>query len=361
MKTNHKVIFTSASKMVDIKDETMDLVVTSPPYPMIEMWDKLFSSQNSEIKIALETHNGPLAFELMHKELDKIWDELHRIMAPGGIVCINIGNATRTVHKNFQLYNNHSRITHYMNKIGFQSLPEILWRKQTNAPNKFMGSGMLPPGAYVTLEHEFILVFRKGAKRDFSKDKAPLRRESAFFWEERNIWFSDVWDLKGTTQKLKTEKSRERSAAFPFDLAYRLINMYSIKNDTVLDPFMGTGTTALAALCSERNSIGFEIDPNLQEEIFDKLTHAKDYLNNIIETRINNHIEFIQERIVAKGPTKYTNKVYGFPVVTSQELELFIKNIVSISEKEKNVVEAKYTNTPQVKISVDGNDLKNQI
>ncbi len=357
MTTQHKMIFKSASNMSDIKDESIELVVTSPPYPMIEMWDEIFGLQNTEIQSALESNNGSLAFELMNQELDKVWSELYRIVVPGGIVCINIGDATRTVDKNFQLFNSHSRITYFMNKIGFQSLPEILWRKQTNAPNKFMGSGMLPPGAYVTLEHEFILVFRKGTKREFSIQHSSLRRESAFFWEERNIWFSDVWDFKGTTQKLKTENSRERSAAFPFDLAYRLVNMYSVKNDTVLDPFMGTGTTALAAICSQRNSIGYEIDSNLKEEIFDKLLHSKDYLNKVIETRINNHIEFIQERIVEKGPTKYVNNIYGFPIVTNQEVELFIKNIQSISKNENDIVISSYIDTPQLKIELARNDL----
>ena len=105
--------------------------------------------------------------------------------------------------------------------MGFTNLPEIIWRKPTNSPNKFMGSGMLPAGAYVTLEHEFILIFRKGGKRIFKSDAEKLKRQqSAFFWEERNVWFSDLWTLTGTNQKLNNKNSRERSAAYPFDLAY---------------------------------------------------------------------------------------------------------------------------------------------
>jgi DNA modification methylase len=122
-----------------------------------------------------------------------------------------------------------------MQKLGFSALPAILWRKQTNAPNKFMGSGMMPPGAYVTLEHEYILILRKGNKREFTSIKEKQnRRESAFFQEERNFWFSDVWmDLKGTTQNLFDNKATERSAAYPFELPYRLISMFSVKSDTV--------------------------------------------------------------------------------------------------------------------------------
>src|SRR5206468_5334175 len=104
----------------------------------------------------------------------------------------------------FILYPNHVRIASHLVRLGFNPLPAILWRKQTNAPNKFMGSGMFPPGAYVTLEHEYVLIVRKGDKRAFDSEVIrSRRRESAFFWEERNDWFSDVWfDLKGTGQNL---------------------------------------------------------------------------------------------------------------------------------------------------------------
>ena len=88
-------------------------------------------------------------------------------------------------------------------KLGFINLPNILWHKTTNAPNKFMGSGMLPCGAYVTLEHEWILIFRKGGKRVYKKtEEKEIRRDSSFFWEERNIWFSDIWEIKGVKQPL---------------------------------------------------------------------------------------------------------------------------------------------------------------
>ena len=231
MITTHKIIYKDSKQMKDLADESIDLVVTSPPYPMIEMWDQIFASQNEKIGRALKKKDGPAAFELMHQELDKVWDELYRVLKEGGIACINIGDATRTINSHFALYTNHSRIHTYMQKLGFSALPAILWRKQTNAPNKFMGSGMMPPGAYVTLEHEYVLMLRKGNKKEFNtNDEKKLRRESSFFWEERNNWFSDVWmDLKGTSQNLFDIKTRGRSAAFPFELPYRLIAMFSIK------------------------------------------------------------------------------------------------------------------------------------
>ena len=153
--------------MNQIESESIQLIVTSPPYPMIEMWDELFSNQSSEIKKALERGDGITAFELMHKILDDSWKECYRVLENGGFICINIGDATRSMKKEFQMYSNHSRIIKCLTELGFQILPEILWRKQTNAPNKFMGSGMLPAGAYVTLEHEYILILRKGNKREF--------------------------------------------------------------------------------------------------------------------------------------------------------------------------------------------------
>ena len=200
MKTQHKFIFQNSKQMGALPSERADLVVTSPPYPMIKMWDKIFCDLNPSIENALDSSAGMEAFELMHQQLDPVWDEVFRVLKNGRFACINIGDAVRTINGDFQLYTNHSRILSYMQKLGFSSLPAILWRKQTNAPDKFMGSGTLPANAYVTLEHEYILIFRKGSKRVFNKpEEKQLRRESAFFWAERNTWFSDIWfDIKGT-------------------------------------------------------------------------------------------------------------------------------------------------------------------
>ena len=201
MKSSHKIIIGDARQLNSISDESVDLIVTSPPYPMIEMWDNVFSKLNPSIDDALKKNDGQKAFNLMHNELDKVWKECCRLLKPGCIACINIGDAVRTINGSFKMYSNHSRIINYMCNLGFDQLPDILWRKQTNAPNKFMGSGMLPACAYVTYEHEYILIFRKGEKRVFNNNgEKENRRASAFFWEERNVWFSDVWnDLKGTT------------------------------------------------------------------------------------------------------------------------------------------------------------------
>jgi DNA modification methylase len=345
--TKHEILVGAADKrMESIDDRTVNLVVTSPPYPMIEMWDEIMANQNPTIVNAQAVGNGSLSFELMHQELDKIWTQVERVLAPGGFACINIGDATRTINEHFTLYNNHSRIVSTFVKLGFANMPNIIWRKQTNAPNKFMGSGMLPAGAYVTLEHEWILIFRKGGKRVFkTEEEKALRRESAFFWEERNIWFSDLWDLKGTKQKIENQESRNRSAAYPFELPYRLINMYSVKGDTVLDPFLGTGTTTLAAITSERNSIGIEIDSSFVQIVDENVNNAAPaQLNRYIENRVEQHKIFLHNRSndAKKNEIKHFNPHLNLPVMTSQETGIKVSYLRDV-KKIKEGFEAYYT------------------
>ena len=349
MKAIHKIFFQDARNLKEIASESVDLVVTSPPYPMIGMWDDMFGSQNPEIQKALARDDSRRAYELMHKILDSVWDELFRVLKDGRFACINIGDATRKIKDDFCLYPNHARILNYLLEIGFSALPDILWRKQTNAPNKFMGSGMLPAGAYVTLEHEYILIVRKGSKREFkTEDEKKNRRESALFWEERNSWYSDIWtDIKGTEQKLANTTSRLRSAAFPFDLVYRLINMYSVKGDIVLDPFLGTGTTVVAAMTSGRNSIGVEIDKGFQETICPIAQQIVDFSNGYLGDRLIRHFEFVKNRIQNSKPLKYTNIHYGCPVMTSQEQFVFLNDLKAIQVLGDNIFEVMYSTKPQ--------------
>jgi len=316
---------------------------------MIEMWDEMFAQQSSSVKKALKIKNGFNAFEMMHQVLDPIWKEVYRVLKFGGFACINIGDATRTINGNFVLYPNQMRILKSALELGFSALPYMLWRKQTNAPNKFMGSGMLPAGAYVTLEHEYILILRKGPKREFKKEEdKKVRRESAFFWEERNRWFSDVWfDVKGTPQALNDKDSRQRSAAYPFEVVYRLINMYSAKGDIVLDPFLGTGTTTAAAIASGRNSIGYEIDPAMEKAIDRIKDVIVDSSKQLIRKRLAKHMEFVVERLKTKGGFKYENMHYGFPVMTAHEKELILNDPMDITQPERGEFKVNYSDKPQ--------------
>jgi len=343
MKTNHQIIFGNSCNMQEISSEKVNLIVTSPPYPMIEMWDEQFSVLNTEIKEALQQEDGMRAYFLMNDELNRTWKEVDRVLTSGGIVCINIGDATRKLGKSFQLYANHSQIISFFEKMGYQVLPPIIWRKQSNKPNKFMGSGMLPPNAYVTLEHEYILIFRKGSLKKFKDSDKLKRQESAYFWEERNVWFSDVWtDLKGISQKMNHKDLRNRSAAYPFELAYRIINMYSINGDTVLDPFLGTGTTTLAAMCSARNSIGYEIDGNFEDIIDDRLDEFTKFSREIIVDRFIKHSSFVEKRYSEKKEFKHTSLNYGFPVITNQEKNILIPFLDKIEKVSKNKFEVNY-------------------
>jgi DNA modification methylase len=331
METKHLLIAQNSNNMSFIDDNSIHLTVTSPPYPMIEMWDDIFGSMNYEIKIELEKGNGAKAFELMHKELDKVWSELYRVTSPGGIVAINVGDATRTINNEFQIYMNGARIISYMREIGFSALPQIIWRKATNSPTKFMGSGMYPGGAYVTLEHEHILIFRKGNKRTYKGDSLIKRRESAYFWEERNVWFSDLWNIKGERQAANLGQSRDRTAAYPLELPLRIINMYSKYGDNILDPFLGTGTTTLASMILARNSIGIDIDPSFINSFDSRLFDLSQTNNQYYLDRITNHLDYVHN---SGKNFKYFAEKIDSPVMTKQETEIRFYSIDDISRKE---------------------------
>ncbi|MBD3212909.1 MAG: site-specific DNA-methyltransferase [Candidatus Lokiarchaeota archaeon] len=337
MKTTHTIFFDDSKDMGEIKSNSIDLLITSPPYPMIEMWDELFSSKDDRIGLALKNEKGKLAYDLMHENLSEVWEECVRVVKESGIICINIGDATRKIGKTFQLFPNHVKVSQFFQDNGSIPLPMILWRKPTNSPTKFMGSGMLPSNAYVTLEHEYILLFRNGLKNRKFPPNSETRYNSAFFWEERNRWFSDIWkDMRGVSQTLQNNGDlRERSAAFPLELPYRLINMFSVYGDTVLDPFWGTGTTTLAAMILARNSIGFELDSefiSIFEENIKKIKMINETFN---KKRIKSHIRSV-ENYSKRNHIKYTSINYRFPVITSQEQNILFYSIQDIISDEHN-------------------------
>lgn len=348
MTARQSYVFSSAESLDPVPDRSVALVVTSPPYPMIGMWDGVFSGQCEGAGAALARGDGNTAFELMHRLLDRVWAECARTLLPGGYLCINIGDAVRTVDGTFRLYPNHARVLAACTSLGLDALPLILWRKPTNAPNKFMGSGMLPAGAYVTLEHEYILIFRKKGRRLFpTPAERTLRRESGLFWEERNVWFSDLWEFRGARQNgLAGIETRSRSAAFPFELAFRLVNMFSVRGDTVLDPFLGTGTTSLACIASGRNCIGYEIDRPLGQTVPASVRSFAPTLNAGIASRLSRHLEFVERYRRERGEPKYRNRVHGFPVVTAHETGIALPFVSRITVG-PDTVESEYTLRPE--------------
>ena len=326
--TTHKIVVANSRNLVSIPTASVQLIVTSPPYPMIEMWDSVFSEQDPTIQTALEAGNGLSAYNKMHAILNEIWAECDRVLIDSGFICINIGDATRTIQNNFRLYANHAQIITFFQNKGYSVLPDIHWRKPSNAPNKFMGSGMYPAGAYVTYEHEYILIFRKGGKRTFSGKEKLRRQKSAYFWEERNIWFSDLWEMKGTSQIIAASSAgRDRNASYPFEIPYRLVNMYSAEGDMVLDPFAGLGTTNLACMASNRNSVGIEIDPTIAELALKNMSVSPHKLNAVVDTRLANHIAFIESLPVEQQEKCYENNAHRFKVKTKQETAIKIDHI----------------------------------
>jgi len=218
---------------------------------MIPQWDGLFRAL------------GATDYPGMLRVLADAWGECHRVLAPGGILAANVGDAMRSQNGEFRLWPNPAETLVAASRIGFVPLPYILWKKPTNRPNAFLGSGFLPPNAYVTLDCEYILLFRKGSLRRFPRhDRARLA--SRFSRVERDRWFSQVWsDIRGARQ----ETARGRSGAFPPELAERLVRMFSVIGDTVLDPFAGTGTTLWAAGRWGRKAIGVEWDGAVFREL----------------------------------------------------------------------------------------------
>jgi len=333
--TDH-VVGVGDARALALPDESVDLVVTSPPYPMVEQWDDLFARLDPAVGDALGAarsggadagDDAVCAFDAMHEALAPAWDEIARVLAPGGVACVNVGDATRSIGGRFRLWDNATRVADALDAAGLDRLPGVLWRKPTNAPTKFMGSGTLPPNAYVTLEHEHVLVFRKGSHRSFEAGD-PARYASAYFWEERNRWFSDTWDdLRGVDQALDAGDARDRSAAFPFELPYRLICMYSTYGDRVLDPFWGTGTTTLAAMAAGRDSVGVERDPDLVASFDADARRAPAFSRDRGRRRLREHRHFVAER---EERPSYDARHYDVPVVTKAERGIRLYEAVAV-------------------------------
>ncbi|OVE83162.1 DNA-methyltransferase [Natronolimnobius baerhuensis] len=340
METTHRVVVDDARSLSALEDDSVDLVVTSPPYPMIEMWDDLFTTLEPAIGDALEAGDGQAAFDAMHAELEAVWDELERVVVDGGIVCLNVGDATRSLDDSFRVYPNHARVLEAFEARGFDPLPDVLWRKPTNSAAKFMGSGMIPPNAYVTLEHEYILIFRNGGDSRQFEPGADRRYEAAYFWEERNRWFSDVWtDVQGELQDLDLDLEdaadlRERSAAYPLEIPYRLCCMYSAYGDTVLDPFWGTGTTTLAAMCTGRNSVGYELESAFLEAFDESVADIPALSQSVGQARLARHKEFVSQRRDEGSDLEYDAEHYETAVVTKMERQIQFREVTAVDPLE---------------------------
>jgi DNA modification methylase len=230
-----------------IPDESVHLALTSPPY-----WSlKRYNENPAQL--------GHISdYELFLSELTKVWKEVYRVLVPGGrLVCV-VGDVclSRREHGRHLVMPLHADITVICRKIGFDNLNPIIWHKISNATfeanngTKFLGKPY-EPNAIVKNDIEFILMQRKSGR--YRRPTEEQRRLSMIDKDDFAEWFRQFWNITGAS-------TRHHPAPFPYELAYRLVRMFSFWGDTVLDPFCGTGTTMLAAMKSGRNSIGIEVD-----------------------------------------------------------------------------------------------------
>jgi DNA modification methylase len=251
-KTNHRLINGDARDLSFIPDESVHLVVTSPPYWNLKRYND---------------HPGQMGhiqdYELFLRELKKVWLHVFRILVPGGrLVCI-VGDVcvARRRYGRHLVFPLHADICVMCRQMGFDNLNPIIWHKIANASyevsngSKFLGKPY-EPNAIIKNDIEFILMQRKPG--GYRKPTEEQRRKSVINKKDFDQLFQQIWNIPGASQKW-------HPAPFPLELASRLVQMFSFAGDTVLDPFSGTGTTMVAALKHDRNSIGIEIDPEYFE------------------------------------------------------------------------------------------------
>ena len=229
----NKVILGSAEDMSIIPDNSLHLMITSPPYNVSKEYDK------------------DLSLNEYLDMLRKVFTETYRVLVNGGRACVNVANLGRKPYIPLSDY-----ISQMMIDIGFNMRGEIIWNKAASAsPSTAWGSWMSASNPILRDIHEYILVFSKGDyKRSRDKKERDIKRNTiskSDFME----WTKSIW-----TFNAESARRIGHPAPFPIELPYRLIQLYSFTTDIILDPFMGSGTTAIAALKSNRNYVGFEIN-----------------------------------------------------------------------------------------------------
>ncbi|MFA4986596.1 MAG: site-specific DNA-methyltransferase [Candidatus Brocadiia bacterium] len=246
--TSHSVNLGDSRKM-SLEPESIHLVLTSPPYWTLKEYN------DSEGQLGHVADYG-----LFLAELDKVWSQCYSALVPGGrLICV-VGDVCLSRKKNngrHTVVPLHASIQEHCRAIGFDNLAPIIWHKISNASYEVEGgSGFLgkpyEPNAVIKNDIEYILMLRKPG--GYRSPSVPTRILSIISEEDHKEWFQQIWfGLTGAS-------TREHPAPYPVALASRLIQMFSFVGDTVLDPFLGSGTTILAASQLGRNGVGFEID-----------------------------------------------------------------------------------------------------
>jgi len=280
IETSHRLIHGDARDISFLADESVHLVITSPPY-----WNLKKYNEHPEQLGHLDD------YEEFLKELKKVWQHAFRVLVPGGrLVCI-VGDVcvSRKRFGRHLVFPLHADICVLCRKIGFDNLNPILWHKISNASYEVSnGSSFLgkpyEPNAIIKNDMEFILMQRKPG--GYRKPTQQQRELSKIGKQDFNSWFQQIWNIPGASLK-------KHPAPFPLKLASRLVRMFSFVGDTVLDPFSGSGTTMVAALKNDRNSVGIEIDPDycrmaaryLKAESSDLFSKASLSFEKVIEER----------------------------------------------------------------------------
>lgn len=256
MKTSHKIIIGDSRQMKELQNESVHLIITSPPYWQL----KDYGSGN---QIGFND-----TYEEYINNLNLVWQECHRVLYQGCRLCINIGDqfARSVYYGRYKIIPIRTEIIKFCESAGFDYMGAIIWQKVTTCNTTggatIMGSFPYPRNGIIKLDYEFILVFKKYG--DSPKASKEIKNQSKLTQNEWSQYFTGHWNFPG-------EKQDKHLAMFPEELPKRLIKMFSFVSDTILDPFLGSGTTSLSAKNLHRNSIGYEINEDFLPIIKEKL------------------------------------------------------------------------------------------
>ncbi len=250
-KTTHTLHLGDARKLDQIEAGSIHLIVTSPPYWTLKKYP------------AAKDQLGDIEdYEQFLVSLDRVWRECERVLVPGGRICCVVGDVCMSRKKNGKHYvvPLHADIQVRSRALGLDCLTPIFWHKISNGLQEASGNGAryygkpYQPGGVIKNDVEYILFFRKGA--GYRSPSAEQQALSMLTKAEVRSWFKSAWtDIKGASTR------NGHPAPYPTEVAERLIRMFSFAGDTVLDPFVGTDSTLIAAMHMGRNSIGIEIEP----------------------------------------------------------------------------------------------------
>jgi site-specific DNA-methyltransferase (adenine-specific) len=288
MKTHHKIINGDSRQMTELLDNSVHLAITSPPYWQL----KDYGTENQ-----IGFHDS---YENYINNLNLVWKECYRTLHNGCRLCVNIGDqfARAVYYGRYKVIPIREEIIKFCENIGFDYMGAIIWQKVTTSNTTGggvqMGSYPYPRNGILKLDYEFILVFKKlGDAPKPSKDQKELSKMTA---EEWNTNFAGHWNFAGARQN-------GHIAMFPEELPKRLIKMFSFVDETVLDPFAGSGTTSLAAKNLDRNSVGFEINPEFVPFIKEKLdVNQKDIDGTTYEFLTQHTQEIDFEKAISRLP-----------------------------------------------------------